>query len=676
MPEGYNIIKAGHVYDYKLRTNPADATELLGTDRNDKNAIEELVAKLRADDFEYLADNPITVTIENGAFLTIDDTNTIYTYTANTNNIPLVDKLPVYAGNYTVVAGATIKEATYYLNDDFEITPRVYANHQDEISAVLAEDTFTYSGEEIIPVVTVTDSNSKLENHTLVKGVDYDLSGDLSATDAGNYVITVTFKGNYSGTATLNWTIQPQKLAAVTIQPDSNLVYNREGHPASIVVDDDGVLPKPVEELFEITYGTTDSANFGKNAPVSAGTHYAAATIKDTNYTFADGTTQQVSEAFTITPRPVTVTPAEASKTFSEADPTFSCTTTDEIALADNMDFSGKITRQEGENAGTYDYLLKDADENGSLVFGNYKLSLAEDSPKFTINKKEVSPTVNVNGEYIYNGQPHEASVTVKDDDVVIDPSQYDVSYDNNVNAGEEAVVTVTAKEDGNYIFTASENFTIKPKSIAGVTIILPDEQYVADGTTEIQPVLTVKDPEIDDAVLEEGKDYTVSYEDNVNAGKQAKVIVTGMGNYDTATSASKEFEICATIDVSAVSNKIYKIKKDGVEILPNSENWHADGKYICGTGVDFTIYSYETLAFSPITVKEYNEDNDGYWYTINIPEDTNYVTVTHDLDYEVRTDGDKAYGYDRNDIQAPRKADCNSFWQKILNIWTALMKK
>ena len=67
---------------------------------------------------------------------------------------------------------------------------------------------------------------------------------------------------------------------------------------------------------------------------------------------------------------------------------------------------------------------------------------------------------------YIYDGtakKPAVASVTVKFNNLVVDPKEYTVSYQDSVNAG-TATVIITGKEGGNYSFeSASKTYEIKP---------------------------------------------------------------------------------------------------------------------------------------------------------------------------------------------------------------------
>jgi hypothetical protein len=129
----------------------------------------------------------------------------------------------------------------------------------------------------------------------------------------------------------------------------------------------------------------------------------------------------------------------------------------------------------------------------------------------------------------VYTGYPIKPEVRVTHyENTLAEGTDYTVGYSGNVNVG-TATVTVTGA--GNYGGTFSLPFTILPKPVAGEWIeALPAVTYTGD---TIIPAVTVRDG---DRILEAGKDYTVEYSGNVNAGS-GTVIVTGLGNYgDTAT--------------------------------------------------------------------------------------------------------------------------------------------
>ena len=79
-----------------------------------------------------------------------------------------------------------------------------------------------------------------------------------------------------------------------------------------------------------------------------------------------------------------------------------------------------------------------------------------------TMGSKELSqPTILLSStSYIYDGTVKEPDVTVKDGETVIPATEYVVTYESNVNAG-DAKVIITDVEGGNYIVSGEAPFTI-----------------------------------------------------------------------------------------------------------------------------------------------------------------------------------------------------------------------
>ena len=115
----------------------------------------------------------------------------------------------------------------------------------------------------------------------------------------------------------------------------------------------------------------------------------------------------------------------------------------------------------------------------------------------------------------------------------------FSVSYANNVNVGN---ADVNVKGLGDFrMFASKAMFTIVTKNISAVTVSpIADQPYTGSAIT---PELTVTDGL---KVLSEGKDYTVTFSNNVNEGT-ATAKITGIGNYSGTATAdfviSKEAE-------------------------------------------------------------------------------------------------------------------------------------
>lgn len=117
--------------------------------------------------------------------------------------------------------------------------------------------------------------------------------------------------------------------------------------------------------------------------------------------------------------------------------------------------------------------------------------------------------------------------------------TDFGVKFANNINVG---VADVEVKGKGVYkMFASKANFTIVTKNISEVTVeAVADQPYTGEAVT---PKINVTDGF---RYLTEGKDYTVTYYNNVEEGT-ATAKVTGKGNYSgfatTSFVISKEAE-------------------------------------------------------------------------------------------------------------------------------------
>lgn len=111
------------------------------------------------------------------------------------------------------------------------------------------------------------------------------------------------------------------------------------------------------------------------------------------------------------------------------------------------------LSFSDNTNAGTPTVTITDKEGGNYIVNG---------STTFTITPKVVSsPTVEIPAT-TYTGSTLKPTVTVKDGDTVIDPSEYTVTYDDvHVNVGDVPVVTIADKDGGNYTVNGTGTFEI-----------------------------------------------------------------------------------------------------------------------------------------------------------------------------------------------------------------------
>ena len=160
----------------------------------------------------------------------------------------------------------------------------------------------------------------------------------------------------------------------------------------------------------------------------------------------------------------------------------------------------------------------------------DFDVTLSEDSFVYSgYEEKPENVTVYYKGKELWGASPY------------VDNPDYSVQYTNNINAGTASVV-ITGM--GDYIGTKVVNYTINPLALTSKSsrINFADGsmgQYKCTGS-EIKPKINVFKSD-NDTRLTEGKDYTVSYSNNINAGT-GTIKVTFMGNY--TGSISKTFKI------------------------------------------------------------------------------------------------------------------------------------
>ena len=122
-------------------------------------------------------------------------------------------------------------------------------------------------------------------------------------------------------------------------------------------------------------------------------------------------------------------------------------------------------------------------------------------------------------------------------------------------------------------IETIIKNYDLQEESInqmyentlndASFSISLSQTSYVYDGTAKT-PTVTVRDG---DTLLTNGKDYSVSYSNNINAGT-ATVTVTGMGEYSQKENVKFTIERAKTATATALSRTYNGSMQVGIQSL------------------------------------------------------------------------------------------------------------
>ena len=170
---------------------------------------------------EY-TDQKFTATVEKRDGYTYSyqwiDNNTVI---STTDTLTIPDTLA--AGEYDYYLAVAAKridngEIAWYRNRDIFV--KVTSKELSAANVALSQSTFTYNGDEQKPDVTVT-----VNGNTLVEGTDYTISWPADCKNADVKTVTVTFEGNYSGTAQKSFEIMRKEID-ISWGPTGFLPYN------------------------------------------------------------------------------------------------------------------------------------------------------------------------------------------------------------------------------------------------------------------------------------------------------------------------------------------------------------------------------------------------------------------------------------------------------------------
>ena len=340
----------------------------------------------------------------------------------------------------------------------------------------------------------------KLGKTTLKAGKDYTVSVE-NAVDAGAAVCVITGTGNYKGEVRVNFTVKPQSLKSCRLD-----------NPGTCPFDGTPVRPavrvtcgkKVLKQYTDYTVAYENNTATGKGKVVVTGTGNYEGSIEKTFLIRGSILTAEISGV-------------ETAVTYTGKAVTFPVTVTRAgTVLKAGKDYS--ITYKKNKDAG-----------EASLVITGKGSYTGEIVKNFTIKKAELGAGGAIGDikTFTYTGKAICPSVTVTYGKTRLTAKDYRVYYTRNTEAG-TARVTVTGT--GNYTGTLAGEFTIAAKEIRKCSIRVSDAPLLT--ATGGIPEITVKDG---GTVLLQGRDYTVSYQDNHSLGK-ATAIITGCGSYGGET--------------------------------------------------------------------------------------------------------------------------------------------
>ena len=194
-----------------------------------------------------------------------------------TTTVPTATNAGSYTVWYRVVGDAN------HTNVDATAIPVTIAAKSPVDGMIQPIDSQVFTGEAIEPAVIVKDGNT-----TLVKGTDYTVTY-TNNTNVGTAIVTVTYKGNYSGTQTANFNIIAKSLSGVTITVAEQTYTGSALTPDVTVKDGSRTLVKDTD--YTVSYVNNTNAGTATVTITGmgnyAGTKNASFVIKAKNITGA-----------------------------------------------------------------------------------------------------------------------------------------------------------------------------------------------------------------------------------------------------------------------------------------------------------------------------------------------------------------------------------------------------
>ena len=262
------------------------------------------------------------------------------------------------------------------------------------VTGLTASGTYTYDGQQQTPAISLNESAFEATNYTVSSvAPKADSSSQLTdgkAVNAGEYSVTITGLGQYVGTTSVDFTINPKPVTIATVDVNDKVYdgtnYATLSGTASFV---DGMVVEGDEVSISVSGASAmfEDRYVGDNKDATVTGLTLAGGSKD-NYTL---TAQQASAKASIKPAPVTVKADDKSKEWGTADdPELTATVTGMAAGEDLSLISYTIARVKGEfsdskeNSGEYTIT-----PTGDATQGNYAVTY--ETGKFTIKGKPVT---------------------------------------------------------------------------------------------------------------------------------------------------------------------------------------------------------------------------------------------------------------------------------------------
>ncbi len=390
------------------------------------------------------------------------------------------------------------------------------------------DETYTFTGYEIIPELVVTSNDTGL---TLVEGVDYTIKY-TNNTNVGYAGFLITAMNNYSGVVERNraFYIEPKQIEAGMFTISENTTYNLTEQKPEISARYNSRIMVEGED-FEVIFKragevTTDFTTAG-NITIE---------IKGINNYSSEYSKVYSIEKWII--KEVKLSVNEVTYNATEQKP--------------NIQVIG-INGEEINSAGyEITYSTQDFTNAGSIIIFanivdnvNYALFSQQVSSVFKINKEDLSKLTTTIENQTFTSLEITPSFTLFLEQNAVAELEYTVTgYADNINAGTAKIII--SSNNINYFGTKEIEFVILPKQLEeSMYSVVEEKNFVYNGeeqTLDFELRYTLNDSY--STLLARGTDYGVVYENNINANSNNSAVLTITGTNNYSGSLVKRFSI------------------------------------------------------------------------------------------------------------------------------------
>ena len=477
-----------------------------------------------------------------------------------------------------------------------------------------------YDGKEHKWIPTVTDKADK----KLEAGKDYTVEySTKNFKDVGTIEVTITGKGNYSGTVTRTYKITP-KSVTVTAE-DKTKVFGETDPKLTATVT--GTIGKDTVEY-------TLSRKAGED--VGTYTITPSGKAEQTNYkvTYVAGTLTITSQSIDPGTDPEKPNPDyTGAKVNSPSDEVYDGnehkwipTVTDKAdkKLKAGTDYTVEYSTKNFKDVGTIKVTITGIGNYSGTVKRSYKVTPKEYTVTTESATKTYSGTALTAGgkvEGIVSGETVEFTTTGSQTEVGTSKNTYELVWKSakatNYTLAKESIGKLTVKAKS----IVPDDKDTPESDKTGITVSEPsDSKY--DGK-EHKEVLTVTDTKTGKELVA-GTDYSVTYSsDLVNAGT-VKVTVAGLGNYSGSFTKTYKITKRSVTLTSATVSKVY----DGSALTNTSITVSGDG-FVEGEGASYEVTGTQTSVGNSANAFEYKLNEKTLASNYDITKVVGTLTIT-----------------------------------------------